>query len=87
MFSIICSPCRRASVVATAGSRHHHDVITTPKGGIFKGGTSRFLDDFCYFCCRDFICFYRNGDSEFLKMMGMSVMGDGGDASVFSFAQ
>lgn len=50
----------------------------TEKGGIFKGEISSVLDDFCYFCYRDFICSYRNGDSEFLKMMGMSVTGKRG---------
>ena len=74
--------CRGDGRVTTP-SRRHHDVITTPKGGIFKGEISSVLDDFYYFCYCNFICSYRNGDLEFLKMMGMSVMGEGGDTSGF----
>ena len=87
MFSLICSPCRRASVVATAGSRHHHDVITTSsrrqRGAFLRGKSPLYLDDFCYFCCRNFIRSYKKGSLEFLKMVGMDGMREGGDTSGF----
>ncbi len=50
---------------------------------MFKGEISCILDDFCYFCCRNFTCSYINGDLEFLKMVGMDVMGEGGETSGF----
>ena len=55
----------------------------TERGAFLRGEHPVFLGDLCYFCYRDFTCFYRNGDSEFLKMMGMSVMGERGETSGF----